>query len=132
MSGLDKNTGALVSADDAASMLQEYLQQQGIDPNNPPADKYWASYFGIDKLKALIAEIDSYNAGSKPNGEIMGVRVYKCISEHQKEKVESVLVTPVTADEKYLYPIRFQRSINQFTPNTILELAWPCPPKCRD
>ncbi|NND93420.1 MAG: hypothetical protein HKN45_01065 [Flavobacteriales bacterium] len=130
MSDLNKDTGQLITADDGASMLQSYLQKHNIDPANPPAGEYWATYFGINRLKDLVREIDSYNAGPKPNGEIIGIRVYRCDSEHDGRPAESALVIPVTENEKDLYPISTQKSITQFTPNTILEMGFPCPPWC--
>ncbi|NNC84205.1 MAG: hypothetical protein HKN79_11565 [Flavobacteriales bacterium] len=130
---MTKNSGTLVSADEAAKMLQDYLTTHGIDPNKPPAGVWWATFFGIDKMKALITEIDKYNGGDKPNGDIIGVRCYKCESEDSGTPGESVLLIPVTEKEgkkEDIYPIATEKSITQFTPNLILERGVFCPPLC--
>ena len=102
MSTVDKNTGELISADKGAEILQDYLNHAGIDPTKPPMDKFWSNYAGIDRLKEFIAEIDNYNAGSKQDGEIIGVRVYKCREEINSVQVESVMMVPVISADRDL------------------------------
>lgn len=130
MSGFDKNTGELITANEAAGMLQSFLTLHNIDPTKNDTNITYGNLYGINKLKALIQEIDTYNAGPKQAGEITGVRIYKCIGEYEGNDVEKVLVIPVIDADTDLYPIRFETNINQFTPNAILEMGDPCPPNC--
>ena len=71
-----------------------------------------------------------HQGSNKPAGEIIGVRVYKCREEINEVQVESVMMVPVISADRDIYPVRFQTSIEQFTPNIILEGLKPCPPYC--
>ena len=130
MSKFNEDTGELITANEAARMLQAFLAKHQIDPIKNDTDITYGNLYGINKLKALVQEIDNYNNGSKPAGEITGVRIYKCIGEHEGKEVEKVLVILVIDADKDLYPIRFEANIDQFTPNAILEMGMACPPWC--
>lgn len=129
MANFDTNSGALISANDAAKMLQDYMTAHGIDPANPDPNVCYGYAFGLNTLKDMIKEIDSYNAGSS-TPEIIGVRVYKCLNKYDGKTIEDVFLIPITAANTDLYPVRTSTTIVQTTPNIILDQSLPCPNCC--
>jgi len=54
MSNFDINSGALITANEAAKMLQDYMASHNISPTGSDPSIIYGYAFGLNKLKDMI------------------------------------------------------------------------------
>ena len=132
------DSGAFLSADEAKSYLQEFLNEVAPTVGGDVATSVVSGQvLGLNRLRAFMKSIETYNADPAHAGNpVVAVRIYSA-SSHRKnrypKKLRDVVLEPVLAngeDMHGLFPESqpFEKAVA--TDQLILGEAMPCPNLC--
>lgn len=133
-SPITKTSGDFITADEAWGKLEMYKKYRRNQNSsyNPKKDVYGFT-FGVERLRQLIAKIDSLNI--KHSDSLAGVRVYFARRKRTgtPPEINDVFLIPVGKNGRNVYPVDDDYNPNKIVaeePVLILNRSSPCPNQC--
>jgi hypothetical protein len=141
---IDQNSGEFISVDAAYGKLDLYktFKRKANSAYDPKKDIY-GFVFGLDKVKQLIAKIDTINKHHPDS--LVAIRIYFGRSRGSgKGEVPDIFVLPVDKNHNNMYPVDDDsktlgaasayksKNAKMLDEVAILNTSVPCPNKCND
>ncbi len=129
------NAGKFITEPQAKASLNAYFQEPGVPPRTDKSHIFGHT-FGLNTLKRLFADIESYNLDQENEKDmIKGIRVYygKCVRNDpdfpvlpKDQKYRDVFFMPVLANGDDIYKVN-----KLLGKNMIVGGSRPCPNECK-
>lgn len=119
--------GNFISHQTAHENLSALLNQREIDlANGRDIEEAYGFMFGLNKLKELVAKIDTYNESAQSVEAVTGIRIYNVLTEDKSRR--DVMWVPVIGIEDAIdFNTNSRSETNGLDP---LNFSAPCPNTC--